>query len=187
MQPRGIFLHSPPTAGLARAAATPATRISRASLTGQRGFTLIEIVAVLVIFAVITALATERFFGQRAGETTAIAAEIRSQLRYARTRSMSSDDIWGVRILSATTYAVFRTRTGVTTNIVLPGEGNAVITVAEGATLSPTTAIIAFDTWGRPCSDLAGATLRPADLTVTVTHIGSTENIIITRNTGFMR
>lgn len=152
----------------------------------QRGFTLIEIIAVLVIMAVITAVAAERMFDQRAGEVGAIAASVRNNIRYARTRSMNSDEIFGVNIISGTTYAVFRGG-NVNTRVTMPGEAGGIITLPQGATFTTAATIIAFDEWGRPCSNAAGTTLRTADVTVTVSFEGATENIIIVRNTGFMR
>jgi prepilin-type N-terminal cleavage/methylation domain-containing protein len=155
---------------------------------GQRGFTMIELVAVLVIMAVVTAVAVERLFTQDTAQLGAIAATVRNNLRYARTRSMNSDVVFGVQIISTTTYAVFRNgNTG--DRVVLPGEvNNGVITLEAGATFTLGVGdTIAFDKWGRPCSNAAGTTLRTADASITVSYLGQTENIVVVRNTGFLR
>lgn len=154
---------------------------------GQRGFTILEVVAVLVIMAVITAVAAERIFEQTPAELAGISASVRSHLRYARTRSMNSDEVFGVQIISATTYAVFRNgNTG--TRVVLPGEpATGIITMEDQASFSTGAMVIAFDAWGRPCSNAAGTTLRTANTTVTVSYLGQTENIVVVRNTGFLQ
>ncbi len=148
---------------------------------------MIEVVAVLVIMAIIIAVATERFFDQTPAELGGITASVRSHLRYARTLSMNNDDIFGVQIISTTTYAIFRNgNTG--TRVVLPGEpGTGIITLEAGATFTTGATIISFDAWGRPCSNAAGTTLRTANTTVTVSYLGQTENIVVVRNTGFLQ
>lgn len=173
---------SPPSA-----IANSTRRPSRADhASRQRGFTLVEIIAVLVIMAVITAVAAERMFDQRAGEVGAIAASVRNNIRYARTRSMNSDEVFGVRIISGTTYAVFRGG-NVNTRVTMPGEAGGTITLPQGATFTTAATTISFDEWGRPCSDAAGTALNETDVTVEVSFQDATENIVIVCNTGFMR
>ncbi|WP_281172067.1 pilus assembly FimT family protein [Nitratidesulfovibrio termitidis] len=154
---------------------------------GQRGFTMIEIIAVLVIMAIITAVAASRIFDQTPMELGGIEASVRSHLRYARTRSMNSDQVFGMQIISTTTYAVFRNgNTG--TRVVLPGQPDTgIITLEDGATFTTGATIISFDQWGRPCSNAAGTTLRTANTTVTLSYLDQTANIVVTRNTGHLQ
>lgn len=148
---------------------------------------MIELLAVLVIIGIIGAVAASRIFDQTQGEMAGITASVRSHLRYARTLSMNNDDIFGVQIISTTTYAIFRNgNTG--TRVVLPGEPDTgIITLEAGATFTTEGTIIAFDAWGRPCSNAAGTTLRTANTTVTVGYLGQTENIVVVRNTGYLQ
>ncbi|HEU6437605.1 MAG TPA: type II secretion system protein [Nitratidesulfovibrio sp.] len=154
---------------------------------GQHGFTAVELIAVLVIIGIIAAVAMERFFDQSAGELGAIESEVRSHLAYARTRSMNADEVFGVQIRAGgTTYSIFRAgNTG--TLVTLPGETNGVITLPQGATFTSAATIISFDRWGRPGSDAGAATRRIEDTTVTISYQGRTQNIVVTRNTGFLR
>uniref|UniRef100_B8DPT0 Uncharacterized protein n=1 Tax=Nitratidesulfovibrio vulgaris (strain DSM 19637 / Miyazaki F) TaxID=883 RepID=B8DPT0_NITV9 len=144
-------------------------------------------VAVLVIMAVITAVAAARIFEQTPLELGGIEASVRSHLRYARTRSMNSDQVFGVQIISTTTYAIFRNgNTG--TRVILPGQPDTgIITLEGGATFTTGATIISFDAWGRPCSNAAGTTLRTANTTVTLGYLGQTASIVVVRNTGYLQ
>ena len=154
---------------------------------GQRGFTLIEVVTVLLVMAVITAVAVERMFTQDDAQLGAIAASVRNNLRYARTRSMNSDEVFGVQIISSTTYAVVRDGDS-SDRVLMPGEvNNGIITLEAGATFTTAATIISFDEWGRPCSNAAGTSLRTANVTVTISYQGQTESIVVVRNTGFLQ
>lgn len=148
--------------------------------------------AVLVIIAVIAATAADRIFDQTPVELGGLTASVRSHLRYARTRSMNSDEVFGVQIISTTTYAVFRNgNTG--TRVTLPGQpATGIITLEQGATFTTGVGTItSFDEWGRPCSDAAGTALLTGTGTneraIALTYGGQTENIRIVRNTGFIR
>ncbi|MBZ2173510.1 Tfp pilus assembly protein FimT/FimU [Nitratidesulfovibrio sp. SRB-5] len=154
--------------------------------TGQRGFTIIEVVAVLVIMAVITAVATERFFNQTPMELGGIEASVRSHLRYARTRSMNSDQVFGVQILSTTTYAIFRNgNTG--TRVILPGQpATGIITLEDGATFTTGATTFSFDQWGRPCPNATG-TLPSSSITISLSYLGQTASIVVVRNTGYLQ
>lgn len=165
---------------------SPAPRAARGT-AGQRGFTIIEVVAVLVIIAVIVAVAIERIFDQTPAELGGMEASVRSHLRYARTRSMNSDEIFGVQLISTTTYAIFRNGNAAT-RVVLPGQpSTGIITLEDGATFTTGASIISFDQWGRPCSDAAGTTLRTTNTTVTLSYLGQTASIVVVRNTGYLQ
>ena len=153
----------------------------------QRGFTTVELIAVLVIIGIIAAVAASRFFDQSPAELGAIQDEVRSHLAYARTRSMNADEVFGVQIRAGgTTYSIFRAGSTATL-VTLPGETGGIITLPQGASFTSAATIISFDRWGRPCSDAGAVTRRTADTTVTISYQGQTQNIVVTRNTGFLR
>lgn len=186
MTPRTHHTHRVATQCAPTAGHTPTTgaQVRRGS---SRGFTLIEIIAVLMITAILLSIASDKLFNFSTGELGAATAQLRNKIRYARTRAMNGDDIYGLRLISSTQYQVFRTRAGTTTNITLPGELTT-MTLPQGVTVSGTgTTIIAFDQWGRPCSDLAGTTRRTANLTLTLSFQGQTETITVVRNTGYLQ
>ncbi|MBG3875634.1 type II secretion system protein [Desulfovibrio oxamicus] len=153
---------------------------------GQRGFTMLEVVAVLVLIGIMAAIAMDRFFDLSAGELGGMQDQVRSHLAYARTRSMNADEIFGVQIRGTTTYSIFRGG-NTATLVTLPGEAGGVITLPQGANFTTATTIISFDRWGRPCSDATAVTRRTADATVTLSYQGQSQSIVVTRNTGFLR
>ncbi|MEG6505743.1 pilus assembly FimT family protein [Nitratidesulfovibrio sp. 1201_IL3209] len=153
--------------------------------TGQRGFTMIEVVAVLVIIGILAAVAADRIFNQAPAELAAISSAVRGNIRYARTRSMNSDEIFGVQVISPSTYAVFRNG-NIANRVVLPGEAGGVITLPEGAAFSATGTVF-FDHWGAPCSNAATPPARfNANVSVTLSYRDASDTITITRNTGFI-
>ena len=168
------------------ALSSPAPRPARWT-AGQRGFTIIEVLAVLVIMAVILAVAIERVFDQTPAELGGMEASVRSHLRYARTRSMNSDEIFGGQIISATTYAIFRNG-NTATRVILPGQPDTgIITLEDGATFTTGATIIGFDQWGRPCTNAAGTTPSTANTTITLGYLGQTASIVVVRNTGYLQ
>lgn len=138
------------------------------------GFTLIEIITVLIIIGVIGALAVNRLM-DTSGELNAQTDVIKSHLRYAQARAMSSNLIWGVDF-KTNTYSFFRD--GDTTDMVtLPGEENTTLNLPSGTSA---TEVVSFDSWGRPYNDASGTSDHPGG------QIGNL-SIVITKNTGFIQ
>lgn len=158
------------------------------SADNSRGFTLIEIIAVLVIIAVVSAIVISRGFSTSIYNLKSEADRLRTHLRYAQARAMSSSTIWGINIFSATSYSLFYfdnvSNTAITK--ILPGEdGNTVDLTASGVTAGPPM-IVSFDSFGRPYTDAAGTALQSGDSSITLTSDGQPETITITQNTGFI-
>ena len=66
------------------------TRCAQFSGYGQRGFTLIELVAVIVILGIVAAVVAPRFFSNAAFSERGYADEIAASLRYARRIAVAS-------------------------------------------------------------------------------------------------
>lgn len=157
------------------------------------GFTLIEIIAVMVIIAIVAAVAISRG-GSTAEATLKSAAEaLKSHIRFAQMKALNSDApncaASVIMVISSESY-LMRSVTNTcadTTNAVLPGaESSSGVNLPSGMTV--TTASFSFDRWGRPCSDLSGTTLAPANIDLTLNYAGlPPENIKITKNTGFVQ
>jgi prepilin-type N-terminal cleavage/methylation domain-containing protein len=138
----------------------------------EKGFTFLEVIAVIIIIGIIGAIALSRVSSTvnygRIGEWD----KVKGHLRYAQGRAIRTDSTWGIRFNSATTYWLFQ---NVDTNqIRITGEDQDAIPVTLSQ-LSVTSApqTITFDRFGSP-----GA----ADITVAT----SGGNITVTANTGFI-
>jgi len=150
-------------------------------LTGIRrknrnGFTLIEVIAVLLIIGIVSAVVMTRMMDTSNSDLSSQVEVIKSHLRYAQIRAMNTDSVWGINFPSTTTYYLFQgTNTG--TAVPLPGEDNAIVdltTKKSKLTITPPTGgMVTFDSYGSPGS-----------ATIPIVTNGGT--ITVTKNTGFI-
>jgi prepilin-type N-terminal cleavage/methylation domain-containing protein len=169
-------------------------RCPHKQLNAKNGFTLLEVILVLVLVSIFTVLAITQYSASDAS-LTAQAQVLASHLRYAQLRSMNTDSRWGILYSSAGPdsgfYQLFHDSTAQIAQ--LPGEdrdrvnlGAMGITISSAAALNtpiPQNFEIRFDSWGIPTSDVAGA----ATLTLRLTKPGHTAQALsVTRNTGFI-
>jgi prepilin-type N-terminal cleavage/methylation domain-containing protein len=155
----------------------------------RRGFTTIEVIAVLIIIGVLAAVIVARYWGTSSYSVPAVAEEVKNHVRYAQTRAMSSNVIWGVFFISNTQYTIYRNGNTGSTNWVNPpgADSNTVNLSTRGVTLGVTANdVVSFDDWGRPYTDAAGTTLQSGTRSITVTGGGQTATIQITPNTGYI-
>ena len=144
-------------------------------LIGQRGFTMIEVISVLIIIGIVAAVAMTRATSTRDYDLISQVEAVKAHLRLAQFRAMSSNSAHGVNFSSAKTYYFFK-GSAPATPIQLPGEDNTIVSLTtkkSDLTINSAPQIITFDTYGSP-----GA----SNITVT-TNAG---NIVITKNTGFI-
>jgi len=144
-------------------------QIVKGRLGNNRGFTLIEIIAVLVIIAIISAVVISRGTATDEAKLQAEIDTLKGHLRYAQYLAMN--DIpptqWGINVGTGS-YALIRNPT--TTPLPnLPNESSAT------HSFSPITATdwtVLFDEWGSP--------------TITNSPNIGGKSITITPNTGFI-
>ncbi|MBN2568954.1 MAG: type II secretion system protein [Deltaproteobacteria bacterium] len=147
----------------------------------DRGFTLIEIVAVLIVIGIIgTAVTISSVYSTSANNLAAQVEVIKGHLRYAQARAMSSDAIWGINF-SSDTYFLFKNG-NINDTVFLPAETSDSVTLPAGMTI--TVATVSFDSWGKPYTDAAATAQGGADISVSLG--GTSETISITNNTGFI-
>jgi len=153
------------------------------------GFTAIEVVATLVILAVIAAFFVARLTGTSTYNVQSVADELKNHLRFAQTRSMNSNLIWGVYFISTTQYTLYKNGDISSGNWVTPpGADAATVNLASrGVTLGVTAGdVVSFDDWGRPCSNAPGTLFQTGIRSITVTGGGQTATIQIYQETGYI-
>ncbi len=142
------------------------------------GFTLIEIIAVLVIISIIAVVAGSRVGGVTDAATdNSVASKFRSHLRYAQIRALNTQGVWGIRC-AGSAYHLYRWDGSAEIITILPGEENNTVSFPGGTSI---TALVAFDDWGRPhtSQDATGNTAG-------VTLVMGGETVIVTRETGYV-
>jgi MSHA pilin protein MshC len=126
---------------------------------GEKGFTMIEIIAVLVLLGVVSALLIFRSSSDQTDESSS-ADKLKVHLRYAQMRSMNSDVVWGVQF-NGGSYSLMQNMTGTPVAETLPGEINSSVSLPTVVTGS-----VQFDTWGRPTGM---NTIGLGSVTITIT------------------
>ena len=154
---------------------------------GNGGFTMIEIVIVLVVLLILSAVIISRY---TTADSNALMAEtngLKANLRYAQIRALgdtlqpNSNPRWELEITNATSYALYRRGDdGVRVSVNLPSEvlSSPTHALPAGVTLtSGVGLVITFDDWGSPGS---------SNISISLTQGTQSSTISITRNTGFI-
>ena len=162
-----------------------ATLITDSSRKNAHGFTLIEIIAVLVIIGIMSAVAVTIFSSLDKYKLISEVEILKSHLRYAQSRAMNDTVSWGI---SFNTENYWLKRYGESTTLSdLPNEGDASHSLDQfGVTASFTSNKVIFDIWGTPV-DIDNDN-NPISVPIWITlKAGSDEKKIkVTPNTGFI-
>jgi prepilin-type N-terminal cleavage/methylation domain-containing protein len=164
----------------------------------QHGFTLIEITAVLVLMAIISAYVIGRSVNTEQIDLAAQTDRIRNHIRYAHSMAMKrSDRIWGIKCDTTTDqYWLFSVQTPVAAmaedqadnQITFPGQTNNTISLADLGIDDMTGFTLFFDRIGRPYTaytdeDTNSPLVDPGQ-TITISAGGQTRNVTVTPETG---
>lgn len=148
--------------------------------TGRLGFTLIEVVAALVVLGIVVAVLVAR-----AGVSVNAEADaevLRSHLRYAQARAMADSVPWGIEV-SPDSYTL--QRGCASAPVSLPGEESAVRSLQSGVVMSATT--ITFSPGrGIPLASCASPDAATENILITVTAQGAVATVEVTRVTGLV-
>jgi len=150
-------------------------------IKNRSGFTMIEIVAVLVILGILVAVAAPRVGGIiDTTEDTATGSSLKSHLRYAQIRALNTQGVWGIAFNGNINYSLYSWDGSSATTVTLPGEDAVNVPFPSGVNHGLGTHV-SFDDWGIPYST-QGAT---GNSTAISGSIGG-ENITITQETGYI-
>ena len=154
----------------------------------NRGFTLIEVLSVLVLLGVLAAVAFSRF---AAGDTDHLLQKdlLIQHLRHAQLKAMADDTPWYVQFdATGPGYSYQLFRQGEAGPRTFPGEESDTVTLAAGVSLAMAApALVAYDAWGRPATDAGAGTLQGVSRTITLSQGAATTTLTVTRNTGYLQ
>jgi prepilin-type N-terminal cleavage/methylation domain-containing protein len=159
----------------------------RERFSGQRGFTLFEIVMVLLILGVISYFVATRLFSADAPTQNAEMELVKNHLRFAQSRAMNSDKEWGVKFVAPNRYWMFKAEDGENVVKELPDVKSLMDDMKKRGVLnnppldgsmtlssvSVQNVVVKFDQFGSPGT---------APIIITTTA----GTITITKNTGFI-
>jgi len=155
------------------------------SIKNNSGFTLIEVIAIVIVMSIVTAFAVGRVADNKP-ELMAQTQVLKIHLRYAQSRAMNSNDNYGIQSdANGDTYSLFRYDSGVVI-VNFPGEGANHIDLSALGLSMDADIIVSFDSRGIPHTDNSG-TLQMGDRTLTLSSGSDSESITITQNTGFIQ
>lgn len=160
-------------------------------IKSESGFTLFEILVVLIVMSIIMVFAIGR--GRITSAGVKVQTEVfKSQLRHAQASAMNDNSPWGIQTDGAgNAYWLFR-YDGNFNQIRLPGE-NALTVNLAAAGLNMTPGIYSFDPDGIPhfesdptASEPSTAALSSPGQQITISDGTDSYIILVTRNTGFI-
>jgi len=156
--------------------------MKRGNKASDKGFTLIEIIAVLIILGILLAFVIVRMNTTSDADLTSQIQVIKNHLRYAQSRAMSTGTIWGVNFSTTTTYYLYDGASP-STPVLFLGEKDPTVNLDDKKsklTITSAPQNIRFNAYGSPV-DTSGNLIAS---TITLTTNGG--NFQITKNTGFI-
>lgn len=145
-------------------------------LANSNGFTMIEIISVLIIVGILSAVAVSKMTSTDIYDVVMETEILKTHLRYSQIRAMSHNGTWGIQISGGATYTL--QKDGLTATVNLPNETSATHSLSNGVHITPGTIAITFDDLGSPGS---------SDIVITLRKQGENpRTLTITQKTGFI-
>ena len=105
---------------------------SNMNVRNNRGFTLIELISALLIMGIVAAVVISRV-GTSNNEVIAQMEVVKSHLRYAQSRAMNSDLVWGIRF-DTDKYWLFK-EGDITKKVTFPAEDSDTANLPSGMSM----------------------------------------------------
>jgi len=153
-------------------------------LSVPRGFTMVELIAVILIGAILSFVAMGRLNNMGEVNAQGFADEVASQLRYAQKTAIAQRTIVYVNVAAASehVYSCFDSATPTCAQeLVLPTGDNADITGPSSATMTSTVTQFSFNGLGTP------STNSVVTLVVTATSSGAAFTVTVQPVSGYVQ
>lgn len=159
------------------------------SITNSSGFTIIEIISVLIIIGILSAVVVPRITSTGVYNVVMEIETLKNHLRYAQSRAMSHNELWGISI-TANSYTL--QKNGLPAPVNLPNDDSTTHTLANGVSISSANQVISFNDLGSPGnSDIVITFNSPAGSSPGCSSSGAQQTgnyrIMITGETGFIQ
>jgi MSHA pilin protein MshC len=160
------------------------------SLKKSAGFTLIELIMVIIIAGILAVVVAPRFFGANVFKSRGFADQVQATLRYAQKEAIAQHRNVCVAMTASTITLTIANASGTASacgpNLALPAGGNSIIAPSATITITLAPAVPAtfnFDALGKPW-DVLGTT--PSTVQKSITISGATNIIYVEAETGYV-
>lgn len=152
--------------------------------SNNRGFSLIEVISILIVIAIIAAIIASRGISTSDVTFQSDVDRVKAHLRYAQSASLNSDSTWGIDF-TGSKYSLYKwdSVAGAKVKIKIPGEDSTDLSMPEGSSI---TQPVSFDGWGKPSTDPDADPIANADITLTFNGSSISRSITIYKNTGYV-
>jgi MSHA pilin protein MshC len=149
-------------------------KVSSETQHNYYGFTLIEVISVLMIIGIISAVVISRAGSADVYRLVSETETLKVHLRYAQFRAMSDTVSWGIEF-NGNSYKLLKDEGDAPNH--LPHEDSITHDLQDGVSVSGST--VHFSScWGSP---------GDSDISITLSADGHSETVTITKNTGFIQ
>ena len=174
---------------------------------GQRGFTLVELILVMVIVGILAAIGAARFFDRASYDADAYTEQMRALIRYGQKVAIAQNRPVFVRLNGSSVALCFGGTACAEASQLRPPAGNNSASAATATACAstrwacegnpagiaystgPALSAFYFDPLGRPCAvgDAVDALVSTFQkLTISVSGDGSTRAIVVEADTGYV-